>query len=136
MGDFGSIDGRGNLVLSGRVHERYIRGGYNVYPAEVEEVLVSHPTVARASVVGVPDDVLGEIGVAVVVAADGASPPRLEDLRRHCAGTLADYKSPDVLVLVDEIPLTPMMKVDTRRVGDLAGPAVAERRAQLAARTR
>ena len=73
-GDFGRLTAEGNLQLSGRAHERYIRGGYNVYPAEVEEALSSHPAVARVAVVGVPDDVLGEIGVAVVVAAAGAVP--------------------------------------------------------------
>ena len=73
-GDFGRLTPEGNLQLSGRAHERYIRGGYNVYPAEVEEALSSHPAVARAAVVGVPDDVLGEIGVAVVVAQEGAAP--------------------------------------------------------------
>ena len=52
----------------------YIRGGYNVYPAEVERVLSEHPTVAQVAVLGVPDPVLGEIGVAFVVAAPGASP--------------------------------------------------------------
>ncbi len=54
-GDFGRLTPEGNLQLSGRAHERYIRGGYNVYPAEVEEALSSHPSVARAAVVGVPD---------------------------------------------------------------------------------
>ena len=73
-GDFGRLTPEGNLQLSGRAHERYIRGGYNVYPAEVEEVLSSHPAIARAAVVGVADDVLGEVGVAVVVAAAGAQP--------------------------------------------------------------
>ena len=73
-GDFGRLTPEGNLQLSGRAHERYIRGGYNVYPAEVEEALSSHPAVARAAVVGVPDDVLGEVGVAVVVAAAGSAP--------------------------------------------------------------
>ena len=72
-GDFGRLTPEGNLQLSGRAHERYIRGGYNVYPAEVEEALSSHPAVARAAVVGVPDDVLGEVGVAVVVAAAGST---------------------------------------------------------------
>src|SRR6202012_3001995 len=73
-GDFGRLTAEGNLQLSGRAHERYIRGGYNVYPAEVEEALSSHAAVARVAVVGVPDDVLGEVGVAVVVAAEGEPP--------------------------------------------------------------
>jgi len=127
-GDFGLLTPEGNLQLSGRAHERYIRGGYNVYPAEVEEVLSSHPAVERAAVVGVPDDVLGEIGVAVVVAAAGAE-PELGALRAHCATRLSDYKAPDALVVVDELPLTPMMKVDSGRLAALAAQGAEERRA-------
>jgi acyl-CoA synthetase (AMP-forming)/AMP-acid ligase II len=130
-GDFGSITPEGNLQLAGRAHERYIRGGYNVYPAEVEEALTSHPAVARAAVVGSPDDVLGEIGVAVVVAAPGAQ-PELAALRAHCVAQLSDYKAPDALVVVDELPLTPMMKVDAVRLGVLAAEAADERRAARA----
>ncbi|MGD0748400.1 MAG: class I adenylate-forming enzyme family protein [Acidimicrobiales bacterium] len=129
-GDFGRLTPEGNLQLSGRAHERYIRGGYNVYPAEVEEALSSHPGVARAAVVGVPDEVLGEIGVAVVVAEDGAV-PELEALRAHCARLLSDYKAPDALVVVDELPLTPMMKVDPGRLAALAGQGAEERRSHL-----
>src|SRR6202007_1985962 len=112
-------------------HERYIRGGYNVYPAEVEEALSSHPAVARAAVVGQPDVVLGEVGVAVVVAQPGARPD-LAGLRAHCARQLADYKAPDALVVVDELPLTPMMKVDPVRLGALAARAAEERRSARA----
>jgi acyl-CoA synthetase (AMP-forming)/AMP-acid ligase II len=130
-GDFGRRTAEGNLQLSGRAHERFIRGGYNVYPAEVEEALSSHPTVARAAVVGVPDDVLGEVGVAVVVAAAGEHPD-LAELRAHCAGDLADYKAPDALVTVEELPLTPMMKVDPARLAVLAERGAEERRATLA----
>ncbi len=132
-GDFGCLpDRRSNLVLSGRAHERYIRGGYNVYPAEVEEVLSNHPRVARAAVVGAADPVLGEIGVAIVVV-DGAVAPGLEDLRAHCSRSLSDYKSPDALVIVDEIPLTPMMKVDPTRLAALAAEAARERQLRRAA---
>jgi acyl-CoA synthetase (AMP-forming)/AMP-acid ligase II len=126
-GDFGFATPEGNLQLAGRAHERYIRGGYNVYPAEVEEALASHPSVARAAVIGAPDDVLGEIGVAVVVAGPGAR-PELGALRAHCAARLSDYKAPDALVVVDELPLTPMMKVDPVRLGALAAQAADERR--------
>ena len=116
--------------MSGRAHERYIRGGYNVYPAEVEEALSSHPAVTRVAVVGLPDDVLGEVGVAVVVAAPGAQPD-LAVLRAHCARQLSDYKAPDALVVVDELPLTPMMKVDVGRLTALAARGAEERRATL-----
>jgi acyl-CoA synthetase (AMP-forming)/AMP-acid ligase II len=130
-GDFGRLTSEGNLQLSGRAHERYIRGGYNVYPAEVEEVLSSHPAVARAAVVGVSDDVLGEVGVAVVVAQPGTR-PELAELRAHCATELSDYKAPDALVLVEELPLTPMMKVDPARLAALAERGAEERRAARA----
>jgi acyl-CoA synthetase (AMP-forming)/AMP-acid ligase II len=126
-GDFGLLTDGGNLQLAGRAHERYIRGGYNVYPAEVEEALAAHPDVARAAVVGASDEVLGEIGVAVVVPAPGARPD-LASLRAHCAERLSDYKAPDALVVVDELPLTPMMKVDPVRLGALAARAAEERR--------
>jgi len=129
-GDFGRLTSEGNLQLSGRAHERYIRGGYNVYPAEVEEALSSHPAVVRVAVVGVPDEVLGEIGVAVVVPEAGAE-PELDALRAHCARTLSDYKAPDALVVVDELPLTPMMKVDPGRLAALAAPGAEERRTRL-----
>jgi acyl-CoA synthetase (AMP-forming)/AMP-acid ligase II len=130
-GDFGLQDARGNLQLVGRAHERYIRGGYNVYPAEVEEVLATHPSVGRVAVVGAADPVLGEIGVAIVVAS-GDDPPELESLRTHCIQQLSDYKAPDALVMVDEIPLTPMMKVDPRQLAPLAERAAAERLARRA----
>jgi acyl-CoA synthetase (AMP-forming)/AMP-acid ligase II len=129
-GDFGRLTAEGNLQLTGRDHERYIRGGYNVYPAEVEEVLSAHPSVERAAVVGLPDDVLGEIGVAVVVARDGAVPD-LATLRAHCGQHLSDYKAPDALVVVDELPLTPMMKVDPNVVARLARSGAEARLARL-----
>jgi acyl-CoA synthetase (AMP-forming)/AMP-acid ligase II len=130
-GDFGRLTPDGNLQLAGRAHERYIRGGYNVYPAEVEAALSSHPAIERAAVVGVTDEVLGEVGVAVVVAAPGALPD-LASLRAHCADQLSDYKAPDALVVVGELPLTPMMKVDPVRLAALAARGAEERRRGLA----
>jgi acyl-CoA synthetase (AMP-forming)/AMP-acid ligase II len=113
-GDLGWVGDDGNLRLVGRVAEMYIRGGYNVYPAEVEAVLGGHPAVAEVAVLGVPDPVLGEIGAAVVVAVPGMAAPDLGALRALCASRLADYKAPDRLVVVDQLPLTAMAKVDKR----------------------
>jgi acyl-CoA synthetase (AMP-forming)/AMP-acid ligase II len=90
----------------------YIRGGYNVYPAEVETQLAGHPAIAAVAVVPRPDPVMGEVGVAVVVPADPAAPPVLDDLRTFLAGRLADYKLPEAVRLVDHLPVTPMEKVD------------------------
>jgi acyl-CoA synthetase (AMP-forming)/AMP-acid ligase II len=126
-GDVGVVGDDGNLRLVGREHERYIRGGYNVYPVEVEDVLAGHPAVERAAVVGAPDPVLGEVGVAFVVPASPAVPV-LQELRAYCAERLADYKAPDALVLLDALPLTPMMKVDKRSLAEPARVAAAGRR--------
>jgi acyl-CoA synthetase (AMP-forming)/AMP-acid ligase II len=116
-GDLGEIDERGCLRLTGRATDMYIRGGYNVHPGEVEAVLLSHPAVAQVAVVARPDEVLGEIGVAVVVPRDPSSPPTLEDLRSFGADGLASYKLPEALVLRDSLPLTTMDKLDRRRLG-------------------
>jgi acyl-CoA synthetase (AMP-forming)/AMP-acid ligase II len=111
-GDLGRIDEDGCVVLVGRSGDMYIRGGYNVYPLEVENRLAEHPGVEQVAVLGVSADVIGEIGVAVVVPSPGAAPPTLDDLRVFVGDGLADYKRPDRLVLVDALPLTAMMKID------------------------
>jgi acyl-CoA synthetase (AMP-forming)/AMP-acid ligase II len=123
-GDLGRLDDNGNLRLSGRSTEMYIRGGYNVYPVEVENRLGQHDSVAKVAVVGTPAPVLGEIGVAFVVAAAGAE-PTLEELRTWCRVELADYKAPDCLVLVDDLPLTAMSKIDKRALAPAAAEAEA-----------
>jgi acyl-CoA synthetase (AMP-forming)/AMP-acid ligase II len=111
-GDLATIDGDGIVRIVGRLKEMYIRGGYNVYPAEVEAVLADHPAIAQVAVVGLPDPVLGERGGVFAVAADPAEPPELADLRDWCKARIADYKAPDRLVVVDALPVTPMHKVD------------------------
>jgi acyl-CoA synthetase (AMP-forming)/AMP-acid ligase II len=117
-GDLGALDERGNLRLAGRSKEMFIRGGYNVYPAEVEAVLVDHPAVRELAVVPRPDDVMGEVGVAVVVPADPGRPPTLEDLRAFASERLARFKLPEALRIVDALPLTPMLKVDRRALAE------------------
>jgi acyl-CoA synthetase (AMP-forming)/AMP-acid ligase II len=122
-GDFGHLDDDGRLHLVGRANELYIRGGYNVYPAEVEGALGDHPGLDQVAVVGAPDPVLGEIGVAFVVLATDAEPDPallLAGLRETARLTLADYKAPDRLVVVDRLPLTSMMKVDKRVLAEQA----------------
>jgi acyl-CoA synthetase (AMP-forming)/AMP-acid ligase II len=125
--DLGRLRDDGNLVLCGRSSEMYIRGGYNVHPLEVERVLEDHPGVLRAAVVGVTAPVIGEIGVAFVEPADPAHPPTLEELRAFSRERLADYKAPDNLVVVDQLPLTPMLKVDKRQLQKRAAKLSASR---------
>jgi acyl-CoA synthetase (AMP-forming)/AMP-acid ligase II len=110
--DLGRLDPDGNLVLVGRASDMYIRGGYNVYPLEVENVLTEHPSIAGAAVVGTERSVIGEIGVAFVVLLPGAPVPSLASLRTWVAERLADYKAPDEVRVVEALPLTPMGKVD------------------------
>jgi acyl-CoA synthetase (AMP-forming)/AMP-acid ligase II len=99
----------------------YIRGGYNIYPAEVEAALDEHPAIARVAVVGMPDPVLGHIGVAVVVPVDPVHAPTLDELRSWCSARLANYKSPDRVEIVDQLPLTSMLKVDKRALASRLG---------------
>jgi acyl-CoA synthetase (AMP-forming)/AMP-acid ligase II len=114
--DLGYIDDAGCLRLAGRSKEMFIRGGYNVYPLEVEAVLAGHPKVSEVAVVPRPDDVMGEIGVAVVVPKDPAVPPSLDELRSFAERDLAAYKLPEAIHVVDEIPLNDSHKVDRRRL--------------------
>lgn len=116
-GDLARFDPDGNLVMAGRRKEMYIRGGYNVYPTEVEACLTGHPDVVRAAVVGAPDPVLGEIGVAYVVAGPGTS-PTLEALRRWSRAHIADYKAPDRVVVVEALPVTAVGKLDKRALAE------------------
>jgi acyl-CoA synthetase (AMP-forming)/AMP-acid ligase II len=113
-GDLGWIDPQGRLRLSGRSRERYVRGGYNVYPVEVEGVLADHPDVAAVAVVGRDDPVMGEIGVAVVVPHPSGPTPELSELRAFAADRLARYKLPDDVVTLTALPLTAGDKVDRR----------------------
>lgn len=109
-GDLASIDPDGLVRIVGRTKEMYIRGGYNVAPAEVESVLSRHPGLHEIAIAVRPDPVMGEIGVAVVCGADPDL--TLEDLREFGAQHLAAWKLPEAIVFADEIPLTPMQKLD------------------------
>ena len=93
-GDLGSLDEQGFLSLAGRTGDMIIRGGENVYPAEIERVLASHPKVADALVVGLPDDILGERIKAIVQPVDPADSPTAEQLRGYARERLAGFKVP------------------------------------------
>jgi fatty-acyl-CoA synthase len=89
----------------------FLQGGFNVYPVEVENVLAAHPGVALAAGIGVPDDVLGEVGLYFVVPADPASPPTAGELTAWCRERLADYKVPRRFEIRPELPTTPAGKI-------------------------
>lgn len=119
-GDLARLDDEGRVVLAGRRTEMYIRGGYNVFPTEVEAVLTDNPAVSDVVIVPRPDEVMGEVGLALVVPRDPQRPPTLSELRAHAEGTLARHKLPEQLLLIDTLPLTTAQKVDRAAAARLA----------------
>lgn len=110
-GDLGRLRPDGGLIIEGRKKEMYIRGGFNVYPREVEQTLAEHPGVDLAAVHGVDDPVLGEKGFAWVVPVPGAE-LSVPQLREFLAERLSHYKLPDTYRFVPELPMTAAGKVD------------------------
>jgi HIP---CoA ligase len=109
-GDIGEFDGRGNLRITDRKKDLFIVGGFNASPAEIEQVLLTHASVAQAAVVGAPDERLGEVGVAFVVPRAGAA-AQPEELIRHCRERLSNYKVPRRVEVVDALPQNATGKV-------------------------
>ena len=102
-GDLGYLDAEGYIFIVDRKKDLIIRGGFNIYPAEVEEVLRLHPAVAEAAVVGAPDPVQGEQVVAFVELRPGQSASE-EELKEHARGQIAHYKAPSAIVIRDRLP--------------------------------
>jgi long-chain acyl-CoA synthetase len=117
VGDIGHLDDAGYLYLTDRASDMVIRGGVNIYPREVEEVLFGHPGVVDCAVFGVPDDRLGEQLRAVIELRDAVS---ADDLRAFLHERIADYKMPSEFEFVDELPRNPNGKVMKRQLRELA----------------
>ena len=115
-GDLASMDEDGYLRIEGRVKDMIIRGGENIYPREIEDVLFAHPGVAEAAVVGVPDERWGEVVAAYVRVPPGQPQPTPEELRAHCREHLAPYKTPQHWIFIDEFPMTPSGKIQKFRL--------------------
>ena len=109
-GDIGALDEAGNLFIKDRKNDLILRGGANVYPAEVERVLHDDPRVVACAVVGVADERLGERVAAYVQLRDGET-PCAEELIAHCRRELAAYKAPETVTFVDDFERTPMGKI-------------------------
>lgn len=114
-GDLGRIDKDGFLYIVGRKKDLIIRGGANIYPTEVEDVLYGHAAVAECAVIGRPDDVYGEVVAAIVVLSEGTS-ATASDLRLHCAVRLAEYKIPASFEIVPALPKGPTGKILKREL--------------------
>jgi acyl-CoA synthetase (AMP-forming)/AMP-acid ligase II len=107
-GDLGALDDAGRLRIVGRVKDMFIVGGFNAYPAEIENALLRHPAIRQAAVIGVPDHRLGEVGMAFVVAASPVTP---EEIMEWSRDEMANYKVPRAIEVVDELPLNATGKV-------------------------
>ena len=118
-GDFGRIDEGGFLHFVERKALTIKRAGENIAAGEVEQVLLEHPDVAEAAVVGVPDAIRDEAVKAVVVLVPGST-ASTEELERHCAAHLAPFKVPTVWALQDELPRNALGKIEYRRLRDEA----------------
>lgn len=114
-GDLGRVDGDGYYFVVDRAKDVIIRGGYNVYPREIEEVLYEHPAVREAAVVAVPDDMLGEEVGAAIALVNGAAAD-VAAIRDFVKARVASYKYPRLIWFVDELPKGPTGKVLKRRI--------------------
>lgn len=127
-GDLGHMDAEGFVYITGRSSDMYISGGSNIYPREIEEKILAHPDVSEAAVLGMPDPMWGEIGIAVCVARPGIDPDRIE-LARWLEDRLARYKLPKRILWWDEMPKSAYGKIakklireEIERRGDLREP--------------
>jgi len=122
-GDVATVDEDGYMYIQDRTKDMILSGGENVYPAEIEKVILGHPDVKECAVIGQPSDRWGESPLAVVVAKDGAIAP--ESILAHCQGKLAPFKTPKAVEFVDEIPRNPTGKILKRILREqFPGPAV------------
>jgi fatty-acyl-CoA synthase len=117
FGDLGTMDERGYLRVIGRLKDMVIRGGENIYPREIEDVLARHPSIAEVAVVGVPDDAWGEEVAAVIrLQPELGQAPDPGALRDWCRDRLAHYKSPRLWFYVSAFPLTASGKIQKHRI--------------------
>jgi acyl-CoA synthetase (AMP-forming)/AMP-acid ligase II len=107
-GDLGELDEAGRLRIVGRVKDMFIVGGFNAYPAEIENALLRHPAVQQAAVIGIPDQRLGEVGMAFVVVSGDTS---ADDIIEWSRNEMANYKVPRAVEIVDALPLNATGKV-------------------------
>ena len=123
VGDMGHLDDDGYLYITDRVSDMILRGGVNVYPAEIEQCLYTHPAVVDCAVLGVPDERSGEAILALVETRSEVMP---EQLAEHCRAHLADFKCPQRFELVDELPRDPNGKVLKHRLREQRAAELAD----------
>jgi long-chain acyl-CoA synthetase len=109
-GDVGHLDEEGFLFITDRIKDMIVAGGVNIYPAEIEKVLVEHPDIVDAAVIGIPEPDFGEQPLAFVVTIPSAKLSD-DDILSFLDGRLASHKKPRQFMFVDELPVGPMGKV-------------------------
>ena len=124
-GDVGIMDDRGYVRITDRIKDMFIVGGFNAYPAEIENLMLRHPGIAQVAVVGVPDDRMGEVGMAFVVPRAGATLDP-EQVLTWCRAEMANYKAPRYVEVLTELPLNAMGKVTKFELRDRGRAMVAE----------
>ncbi|MDN6858822.1 FadD3 family acyl-CoA ligase [Pseudomonas sp. CAN2814] len=118
-GDVGVLDERGYLRITDRLKDMFINGGFNVYPAEVEQAILGYPGVAQAAVIGIPDERLGEVAMAFLLPAAGQAID-LDAFLAWCRERMANYKAPRRAMLLDALPLNAAGKVTKAALRELA----------------
>jgi fatty-acyl-CoA synthase len=111
MGDIGTMDDRGFIRVTGRVKEMIIRGGLNLYPREIEDLLFDHPAIAEAAIVGIPDEKWGEQVGAVIRLREGFAQPDPAELRAWCRERISAHKTPTHWFFTESYPMTPSGKI-------------------------
>ena len=117
-GDAGYLDAEGFLFLKDRVKDMIVSGAENIYPVEIENILIDHPAVADVAVIGVPDEKWGETVLAIIVVAPGASPPDSGELDRFCRAKLGGFKVPKRYEYTDALPRNPSGKILKKMLRD------------------
>lgn len=114
-GDLGHRDGHGFIYITGRASDMYISGGSNIYPREIEEKILAHPDISETAVLGVPDPVWGEVGIAVCVAREGVAADSI-DLRAFLEDKIARYKLPKAVIFWDAMPKSAYGKITKKMI--------------------
>jgi non-ribosomal peptide synthetase component E (peptide arylation enzyme) len=114
-GDLGMVKEDGNIVIMGRIKDLIIRGGQNIAPKEIEDLLLTHPKIKEVAVVGIPDSVLGEKCCAFVVPFDFKNPLTFKEMIEYLEKSkLAKFKFPERLEIIEELPMVGSAKIDKK----------------------
>jgi long-chain acyl-CoA synthetase len=117
-GDIGKFDEDGYLSIVDRKKDMIIAGGYNIYPVELDDVLMGHPKILEACTIGIPDDYRGETVKAFIVIKEGEALTE-DDVVKYCKENLAAYKVPKIIEFIDELPKSAVGKILRRKLKEM-----------------